>query len=729
MNKKKIVCGVLASAIALSVTLSGCDSLIAKNNVADMKQTIATVNISKADDFEKEGLDAYKDAVGTTSISKRELISYFLNVGYSYINSGASYEAVFNLLVDQLANNAVLTQYAVMYLLKEKETDEKDPKTAEQIMEEYNSKTTLSAKYEYVLGEDSVEVKLAEYALRVAVNGAIDSYEKKYLDDDDDDTSGSGTRAVPKGVDTEQDKFYPAKDEDDGIDYNIYTGYKDYELTNSGVYEKDKLKGTNENTRKKAYNDFLSSVNSYNLIDVRNENMKDTRNLRYIEDEYVKQLEQRIRSKYYEVYESKQESDLKDEGKYDYIDKAYQDALKKQNDSYKADGFTSTLDSMSDSSFILYVPETEGHGVYDEVENGKFGFVYNILLPFNAYQSTKLTEYQSLYSDKDEDSGYTMDYFIKRNELLRGIKTTDQRAAWFNGTTEYAFNASENSSLKYFGASDWLFFENNLVQSDKYEKLEKYAGQYSYNGTVVKKDDGYVLIPNELTIDGMLKEFSNYIDFVLDGEVTGNNVKFDSGYTLEQENSSYYGTEDFYKAEQEKEDGTKLDYAKFLYAYGHVDNINKTIADLYDKTSAQYKVLSAVNELQYAYTTDTGVLSNYVGYSVNAADTNYIKEFEYAAQKVINEKGVGGFAVCAGDYGWHLIYVTCALEAGEQFTPDWEKNIDVEGSFENLFYEMVKEKKISESESDRQSAILTQFNIGKTVKKYKKAYQDLLDLG
>ena len=742
MRKKKIVCGVVASALALSVTLGGCASLVSANSVADMKQTIATVNISKADNFGNEGLDDYKDAVGTTSISKRELISYFLNVGYSYINYGWSYNQVFTQLVNDLVNTAVITQYSVMYLLREKETEDGAVKSAEDIMTEYNSYETLSEKYEYVLGgKDSVEVKLAEYSLRVAINNALDSYEEKILEDEDDDKTGSGSRTTPGGVDTEQDKYYPKKDDGDGIDYNIYTGYAGYELTGSGIYQDDKLEGTTIGTRKRAYNNFLSSVNSYNLIDVRNEDMTDVRHLRYIEDEYVNQLEQRIISKYYEVYEEKLEKRIKDEdteesgNKYDYIKKVYEDKLKLQQDTYKADGFTSTLDSMSDSSFILYAPETEGHGVYDSVTNGRFGYVYNILLPFSAVQSAKLSEYQSMYADSDEDSGYTADYFIKRNDLLREIKTTDQRAAWFNGSTEYAFNASEKGGIEYFksvkGGSDWLFFENNLVNTERYENLEKYNGKYSYNGKVVKKDDGYVLIPYKLTIDDMLKEFSDYIDFVLDGSTSGNNVSFDDNYTLGNENTAYYTTDSFYKEEGE----TKLDYSKLLYASGKVTSVEgSALKDLYDKNSDLYKVLSAVNELQYAYTTDTGVLSNYVGYSVNAADTNYIKEFEYAAQKAINEVGAGGFAVCAGDYGWHLIYVTYAFESdaltfGEATELDWSKIDDEEDSFEKLFYEWIKNQNIADIQSDRQNAILTQFNIDKTVTKYQEAYQDLLDLG
>ena len=758
MKKKRIVCGVVASALALSVTLGGCSSLASANSVSDMKQTVATVNISKAEDFSKEGLDAYKDAVGTTYVTKRELISYFLNVGYSYINNGWSYERVFNMLIDNLVNTAVITQYSVMYLLREKA--EEEGKNAEVIMSEYNAKETLSAKYEYILGEDSVEVKLAKYSLMTSINKAIDSYEENILEDEDDDKAGSDSRSVPNGIDAEKDKYYPKKDGSDEINYNVYTGYAGYELTNSGVYQDDALEGTTPNSRKRAYNNFLSSVNSYNLIDVKNEKMKDVLSLRYIKDEYVNQLEQQITSKYFEVFEGKREDHLKDGNKYDYIKQVYNDKLKEQQDTYKAEGFTSTLDSMSDTSFILYAPETDGHGVYEAAGgNGKFGFVYNILLPFSAVQSNLLSEYKSLYTDEDEDSGYTADYYIKRNELSRDIKTTDQRAAWFNGSTEYAFNIAEWNKkqkdaspsfeeFKYYknanGSSDWLFFENNLLNKDRYKDLDKYAGLYPYNGKVIKKDDGYVLIPNKLTIDDMLKEFSDYIDYVLG---TTNNVAFgevDYGdgkthqYRLGQENTTYYTVDDFYtEAHKDDETNTKLDYSKFLYAYGGISavrgsNLTSTHAALYDKNSDQYKVLSAINELQYAYTTDTGVLSNYVGYSVDAAETNYIKEFEYAAQKVINEMGAGGFAVCTGDYGWHLIYVTYSFDS-DAITYDeldWTKIDDEDNdSFEKLFYEWVKSINIAEISSKRQNEISKQFNSDKTVTKYQKAYKDLLELG
>jgi hypothetical protein len=267
------------------------------------------------------------------------------------------------------------------------------------------------------------------------------------------------------------------------------------------------------------------------------------------------------------------------------------------------------------------------------------------------------------------------------------------------------------------GTGVYLFFENNLTNNEQYKTLEKYDGRYPYNGTAVKtKDDTYVLTPNKLSIDTMLSEFTSYVDYVL-----GNTTEGD--YYTKAPSSDYYATTDFYQ-------GDDIDYSNFVYAsgnFGIADSFNPT--DLLNKESKSYKVMSAVNELQYAYTTDTSVLSQFVGYNVSAYDTSYIKEFEYAAKQAVNS-GVGSFIVCAGDYGWHLIYVTYTFDynGGAVYgEPDWTK-IDIEGTFENLFYESIKSSDISNAQSNRQSVLLQLFYNDDTVEKYQSRYQNLLDL-
>lgn len=717
MKKKAIISGALATSVALAATLGGC-SLVSSNTSEDMKQVIAEVTVAEAATFDQE-LEAYKSAVGTSSVIKRELVAYFLNVGYSYVQNGYTYEQVFNMLVDALVENSVLTQYATMYLLKDKATNTESKLGYDKdALAKFTSFEKESEKYEYLLGstgvgtdnvEYSKDVNIALYSLRSSLNSAIDSYERNIIEENSS-SSGTETRTTPSGVDAEQDDYFPVKD--GKLDYGVYTGYEGYLLKDSGIYQNDPVEGTTRATRIRAYNSFISSLASptYNLVDKTNENLRDIYSLAYIEDEYVSQLEQRIINKYYDLYEEEQEK-LLGEGEYSYIKAIYDDLLNLQTESYSSESaFSSALGSMSDSSFVLYAPNTEDEGTY--------GFVYNILLPFSASQSAKLSELQTLYADADLDGGYKKEYYDARNTLLKQIETTDQRAAWFNGQTQYAFKSDGVKGTDYYGDSGWLFFENNLKYNDRYKPLEKYDGRYAFNGEVYEAEDDFVLLPKPLNITQMLDEFVAYVNFATGATVTYDKV------------ANYGDLTDLYDRED------KIDYSKFVYANGKVNfDSNETEAtnraNLFYKDSVQYKALAAVNELQYAYTTDTGVLNQYIGYSVDAGDTNYIKEFEHAAHAAIS-KGAGNFTVCAGDYGWHLIYVTYTFDAkgGAQYSPDWTKEniIEKEGTFENLFYEWVKSNDIADISTTRRTQIITEFKNDDTVVTYENRYKDLLQL-
>lgn len=737
MKRKRLIGALLAASVAVSATFTGC-SLVSTNNKTDMEQVIATVDISSAGGLtERDGelISKYSGAVGTSNVIKRELLAYFLNAGYSQVQSGASYSVVFESLLDSLVENCVLTQYAIMYVLDYKAAQS----SAETVLGEYNAQETYTAKLEYLLKdpvaypEDSErDIKIAKYNLFLSINNAIDSYEQKYLEDEES-AAGSDSRATPSGVDSVQDDYYPA-DENGGLGYNVYTGYLGYQLAESGAYKDDAQEGTTKATRVKAYNDFLAVLVENGLIDPQKENLRETwGGIEYIKTEYEGQLESRLLEKYYDLYEKEQEEKLTQDGTDNYLQKIYEDLLRSDESKYKkVSSFGSAMDNFSDSSFLLYSPDTEGEGT--------FGYVYNILLPFNAVQSARLTELQSISDYKDDDGNYNFKYYNARKDLLNEITTVDQRSAWFNGTTDYSFKATDDNYFDkhkgeespYGGASrGYLFFENNLTDNAHYKPLEKYDGRYAYNGYVYEKEEGnYVLIPNRLNIDDMLEEFENYLEFVLGGDN-------DKVSVTKQDKYYNFSANNFYKQDGEEEN--EIDYENFIYATGKVDfgNISEKEyrGNLFNKESAQYKALSAVNELQYAYTTDTGVLSEYIGYTVTLGDTTgYIKEFETAAQKAI-ANGAGSFSVCAGDYGWHLIYVTYTFGNsgdgdydGEVYSPDWSK-INVEGTFENLFYEWIKSKDIDQISATRRTQLIYQFkNENTTVKKFTERYKDLLEL-
>ncbi len=740
MNKK-FIGGVVASALIVSAAFSGC-SFTTVSSEKNMNKVIANVDLMSAEteiqgDFSNLDEEQCDELVTTADVYKRDLIAYFLNAGYSYVQSGYAYSTVFNMLVDSLTETEIMVQYATLYLANY--IVENSSATAQTIIDDCSDFETMTEKYEYLLNSvydiksenetyyddnDIDRVMLAEYTLCTEINSSIDSYEQTFLDEDDT-TTGSESRATPANVDTEIDNYYPV-DEDGKLDYAIYTGYGDYTFANSGKYKEDKLDGSTRSTRIAAYNSFVKTLKSNYLITDEDEDIKDVRNLVYIKQEYENQLKEQMIEQFTAIYEQDLEDIISSD---DYLNSEFNNLLGIHSVTYDdVSSFESAYGSMSDSSFILYSPSTEG------TEGGTFGYVYNILLPFSATQNVVLSDLSDKLSNGTIDDSQ---YYVKRNELLKDIKTTDQRSAYFNGSTDYSFKAKDKGITDYYGADEgreYLFFENNLTKEDRYESLDIYTGLYSYNGNVYQAaDDSYILKPNELTIDDMLNEFEGYLNYVM-GENTASSTTVDD----------YYDVTDFTYGENadSNHEEDDIDYTKLIYAYGQLDLKGEfSMYDLMNPETDYYKAMSAVNELQYAYTTDTSVLSQYVGYTVSAYDTSYIKEFETAAKAVIGggvkigeeeiPSGVGSYIVCAGDYGWHLIYVTAIFspEGGYVYgdTIDWSDK-DTEGTFANIFYNYIKDSALSNVSTDKRTRIITEYKDDSSVVLYEKQYKDLLDM-
>ncbi len=700
LKSKLIAVAAVAVSITMGASLAGCVTL----NEKDVKQVVSTVNLAGSADFKTE-FGSYAEAVEPDTVYKRDLIVAFLNAGYSQIEQGYSYAQVFDSLSDALAENAAVLQYATTYLLRSK------AEVGTVSLETYKSKRTEKEKYEYLLSESGV--KQAKYTLNASLNSALDNYERDVIKAKADESyTGTDTRTTPTGVDTLKEDYVPEG-------YNVYTGYEGYLLSDAGD-DYEPLDRSNRTTRREAYSLFVNYLIKNYLLSEGDKDTTDIYNLTYVQDMYVTQLQQQVITEFSDLFEKDKEELIKtvDGGIYTYVKGKYENLYAEQaasNDETSA--FETAMDSMSGTSFVLYSPDTTKDTDEENGTFGTYGYVYNILLPFSAKQNDKLKELQ--YYRDNSDSITDSNYFADRNQLLKEIKTYDQRSAWFNGTTDYSFDASK-TELNYFGKDkgrNYLFFENNLTKKDSYETLDKYYGEYTYNGTVRENKDGsYTLSPVKIDIDGMLNEFVAYVNYVLGGN--------NASYTVTE---NYYGTVDFTK----NGDKDEIDYSKLVYATGKVTLTDDTDQNMFVKESDRYKAMAAVNELQYAYTTDTGILSRYIGYSVSAYSTNYIKEFEYAAQQALRA-GVGTFNVCAGDYGWHLIYVTDTFkcEGGAEYTPVFSKeNVEKEGTFENRFYEWIKDSDITNEATLKRSEIVREYVNEDTVKTDKNVYKDLTELG
>ena len=722
MKSKLLVCGALAAAITMSVALPACVT----RDEEDLNQVIATVDITKSENLEAEGLSEYASAISSENITKRDLIAAYYNTASS-LSSSYSTSEIFELLVNTLTNTSVVVQYATLSLIKDKVAEDAS------FLSEYQALSSDVEKYELLLegetstnddGGESDRVMLAQYALYSSINSSLDSQEESIINGDDQTSEATETRTTPGGAGEEVENFLPLND-DGTLNYNIYTGYTgdgySYLLEDSGAYADDALEGSTRSTRRLAYAQFITSLRDNYLLS-EEEDVRDIMSVSYIQEEYLSQLQQQAINEYYERYQAEQEAlieSVDENGVYTFLQNHYLSDLTDQTVSNStASAFETSMSSLSDTSFILYAPATEG------TDGGTYGYVYNILLPFSASQSVNI-----------DSSDTSAQYYFERKDILTGITATDQRSAWFNGATDYSFDASQ-SDIDYYGKNDgrdYLFFEDNLTKPDRYASLDKYAGLYSYNGRVSENTDGtYNLVPNKVDIDGFLTELEIYVEYIMGGDTVS--IQKEDSYNV----SSYtdYYTEE--TADLEDESQRKIDYSRFVYATGKVDvglddtDLSSFLSTMFVEDSAAYKAMSAVNELQFAYTTDTSILSNYIGYSISAYETKYIPEFEYAAQTAISE-GAGTIYVCAGDYGWHVIYVTATFDTagGAVYDEDIAWTVDevlTEGTFQNLYYNWIKDSTLTNVTTNRRSVINERFGGDSTITKYEDAYRDLLEI-
>ena len=349
-----------------------------------------------------------------------------------------------------------------------------------------------------------------------------------------------------------------------------------------------------------------------------------------------------------------------------------------------------------------------------------FGFIYNILLPFSASQELE-------YAAAKNKGGTEVDNYKARRDILDQIQAKDLRSAWFceeDSAENYSYKAegSYYNNGKPKGENTYLFFEEQTganKNADKYESLTQYAGLYPYNGTATYNDGEWTFKANSVTIDGFLGEMEGYINYLL-GTGTATGAKVAAYYDDDKDTGKTFLNED-----------EKIDYSKFLYYEGKVTLNDTARKDFFyagteTEKNDSYLALSAVNELMFAYSTDPGCLNSYMGYVVSPYKTSFVSEFEYAAQYAV-QQGVGTYVVAPSDYGWHIIFVTFKFDGGEVYEGGFvPADVEIEGTFSNLFYDAMESTSASNYAAEKQSVILNACK--DSFKLFEKRYKDLLNL-
>lgn len=658
--KKQVASVALAAALSCGM-LAGCD-LVTTDSAKNMSQVIAEVNISSAEDFKEGGKYAsFADLVETTTILKREMVANYINVGYQYVQSyGYAAHDAFKLIQESLVNRQILIQYVTVYLL---DTGDYDVNAYRNIVnsDSYSSENAKrAAELAFFLTQE--EIDKAQYDLRVVINNTIDSQEKSIINAEEKEYT-SDVRTTPTGVETANEDYYD-------VVYKIYSGKNT--ASECGSYET--VEGSTATTRKKAYNSFIATLNSNSLIS-KGEDVSDFESLEYYQLELRSAYEDAILEKLTDIYEKQAEATLTEE----YVKNKFENLVASQEEQFAdVSAFESALDSVSDNNFVVYAP------------NGNYGFVINILLPFSKTQSNFV------------GSGSDAQSLINRMSFLKNLKATDQRASWFTGEKDYSYTSSD-----VYGASEYVFFENSFGndETSKYSNVKNYYGKYAYNGKVeYDEKEGYTLTPNEIDIDGFIGILEGYLGYA--------GIPAGGSRTL-----GYYSQT---KEDITKEDGS-IDYSKFVYYTGRADIGEFNANDVFTVGSTVNKAMSVVNELSFAYNTDTAGLNSYLGYAVSAYNTSFVKEFEYAAQAAV-AGGVGTYTVAPSTYGWHVMYCTFSYADVTPYSFDWNQ-IETEGSFSNLYYESLKSAAVSGYSSAMQTLAINSYATCSTT--YDERWADL----
>ena len=353
----------------------------------------------------------YNQIVATVNVNqeeniyKKDLIMGYMNYGYMYVQYyGYTAEKVYNLILNGLIDNRIVVQVAY-----------KD-------FEETSVKDETKAKYtpERYLDED--EIIEAKYNTYKSINDFLDAYSDDNSYTEKKDTLIMDVRTVPtdaQNAEKDVDKEAYVKNIDDngfdvaGSDYKRAAFNKVYNLLKNANLLGDGYKG-----------------------DIR-------------ETEYFKML---LKSNYEnEIIENYEESVLADIRKsvsYENLKALYQDKLATQQNWSNSD-FVDALSSASATSPILYSAF------------GTYGYVYNLLLGINDYQSEKI---QELQHERSHEGWSEAEYAEERAEILSGTIAQDLRSSWILSGYDFDFETK-----RFTG--DYAFTEDSLPFKGEVNKV------------------------------------------------------------------------------------------------------------------------------------------------------------------------------------------------------------------------------------------------------------------
>lgn len=670
----KLIALLLSVAFILGAFAS-CE-LLEVNTERDMEQVIASVNID-LDGTEGE----YK--IEPENIYKRELISGYVTYGYQYVqNYNYTLSKTYELILNNLTNNKVIVQYSRKQLYKANKTYTTSKVTLPEDKYVTGDMATTYVAYvkELVKFVNETQAAQAEYSVLASFASMVKSFEntKDETTPTEDETITARTTPDQHTHGTAIDEEYAKSIGKEGLTEEEMTeeektAYEAWQLTKYTEYKKQYFSKYLAGAEKQsAFNSLADSFETLGLFSKTEFEALKKDGKQYEVSNYgyyVYLLASNLESLVIKNYEDLLEATAAEGVVEDALWSEYKNMFNEQKEKY-------TKDIASYETALDGISEDSFILYNPSLATGdKYGFVANILIGFSDEATAALNAFTE-YSDGQKEA--------YRKELLKTLTAKDLRTTWIQNA---------------YGEVT----ENEFTFDDDYVKTE---GLKKFNGTVTG------------TIDKV------------EGAKSVQYFQKDGAWVWEDK-----------AAETNKANFTEIK-AKEMTFDAFIENVFKPTLGLTTAVGADtlytnaidlttYK--DAVNDLMFAYSTDTGCLNKYYGYFNGIKSNSFVAEFKAAAQEVINA-GEGSFKIVATDYGYHIIICTKVMTATTGETGEYadeaafKADIEVKDSVANRLYEVKKDSNLEKLVNDTVS-----FNISKFVEdgssyitKYEKTLKNLI---
>ena len=352
--------------------------------------------------------------------------------------------------------------------------------------------------------------------------------------------------------------------------------------------------------------------------------------------------------------------------------------------------FAEKINDQKEWSYSEFVDALGNAKASDPIVYGAFGSYGYV---YNLLLGANDLQTAAINEIKKDDASMSDDaYYAARNAILKGTTVKDQRASWILSGYDFDYDSKKfTGDYTFTTAANSLAFQGDVVKLK--DATDDESAQYS--------------VTSVRTFG--LEEF---IDF-MDGYVYGESKTADSGT---------------FPAWLKKQ----------------VTVPANTVAEYDEK----------INELLFAFSTDSGSLNTWKGYAVKPAvdgsnSEEYVQEFADSARRLL---GLGGnsYIIVATDYGYHVMFYSEIINGSYGFNSlveyldslgiekdgTWDeyladmldgwKDFEDTDNFLYTFVDSLTSAKVSAAKTKAQNKIINEYRYSDKVTVYSDSYADLL---